>query len=316
MQDYSGRSGGRHRQGGRRGFRFVLLLLALAFLAVAVVSARLYFGGGSAAPPAAATTPAHPASATATPSPSKTATSPFAGLSGYLAGRSGRITAAVYDARTGRTWVLNPGIQEDTASIVKVQIMGTALRQAETAGTALPPGRAALMLPMIENSDNQAATTLLAQVGGPSAVKSFDRSAGLLQTTPSTLALIPGTQWPGWGLTTTTAQDQVTLVSRFAYPNAMLTSADRLYGLNLMEHVEADQSWGVSAGVAAGTTVALKNGWIDLAGSGWQINSVGWVSGNGRNYVLAVLTSGNPTEAYGISTIETISRAMFAELGL
>lgn len=301
-----------------------MLLATVAFLAVAVVAVRLSFardgGTGSHVPPSALATGAvrqAPASAAtrATASSPVSAVSPFAGLTGYLTGRSGQVTAAVYDARTGHTWIFNPGVQEDTASIVKVQIMGTALRQAEAAGITLPPAQAALMTPMIEYSDNQAATSLLAQVGGPSAVERFDESAGLLQTVPSTLALIPGTQWPGWGLTTTTAQDQVTLVSRFAYPNAVLTDADRRYGLDLMEHVEADEDWGVSAGVAPGTIIALKNGWIDLAGSGWQINSVGWVSGNARNYVLAVLSSGNPTEEYGISTIETIARAMFAQLG-
>ena len=35
--------------------------------------------------------------------------SPFAGLAGYLAHRSGFATAALYDARTGTTWVPHPG---------------------------------------------------------------------------------------------------------------------------------------------------------------------------------------------------------------
>ena len=293
----------------------------MVFVVVAVVVARLSLGGGSAAKPAAATTPAasvstrSPSAPTAKPSPSRGAVSPFASLSSYLAGQPGQITAAVYDARTGQTWVYHPGVEEDTASIVKVQIMGTAMRQAEAAGTSLPATQTALMQTMIENSDNQAATTLLADVGGPSAVKTFDLSAGLRHTTPSTLALIPGTQWPGWGLTTTTALDQVTLVSRFAYPNAILGTADRQHGLGLMEHVEADQAWGVSAGVTPGTTVALKNGWIDLAGTGWQVNSIGWIDGNGRNYVLAVLTSGSPTEADAISVIQAISQSVFNQLG-
>src|SRR5439155_2948729 len=75
-------------------------------------------------------------------------------LSRYLAGRTGQITAAVYDARARRTWVLHPGLHEYTASIVKVQIMGAALNQAEAAGRPLPPAQAALMGPMIKSSDN------------------------------------------------------------------------------------------------------------------------------------------------------------------
>ena len=82
-----------------------------------------------------------------------------------------------------------------------------------------------------------------------------------------------------------------------------------------MEKVESDQDWGVSAGVPAGTTIALKNGWLPLGPADWQVNSIGWVAGNGRNYVLAVLTRGSPTEAYGIQTIQAVARAVFAQLG-
>lgn len=296
----------------------LLLLLALVLVAVAVVTVRASLSGGSSHPSATGTSraaAADPPSPQVTPSPASSPTSPFASLLGYLSGRSGQVTAAVFDARTGRTWVFNAGVNEIAASIVKVEIMGAALRQARAFGTALSPAQQALMLPMIENSDNDATTTLLAQVGGASALGRFDRSAGLLQTVPSSLAVIPGTQWPGWGLTRTTALDQVTLVSKLAYQNPLFSDADRRYGLNLMEHVEADQAWGVSAGVAPGTTVALKNGWIDLPGSGWQVNSIGWINGNGRNYVLAVLTSGNASEQDGISTIEKIASVMYSELG-
>lgn len=241
--------------------------------------------------------------------------SPFASLASYLAHRSGRVTAALYDMRTRTTWVLHPGVAQDTASIVKVEIIGTALQEAEAVREQLPQPEAALMPSMIEDSDNQSASTLLQDVGGPGAVALFDRSAGLDHTIPSTLALIPGTPWPGWGLTTTTALDEVTLVSKFAYPNPVLSRASRRYGLSLMEKVEPDQDWGVSAGVPAGTTVALKNGWLPLGPADWQVNSIGWVSGRGRNYVLAVLTHGSPTEAYGIGTIQALARAVFTKLG-
>ncbi len=250
------------------------------------------------------------------PSASPTLTSPFASVRGYLAHRSGQVTAALYDARTRQTWLLDPGVIQDTASIVKVEIMGTALAEAAAAGRALSAAEAGLMTAMIENSDNKSATTLLAQVGGPSAIGRFDRSVGMTHTTPSTLAFIPGTTLPGWGLTTTTALDEVTIVSRFAYPNPFLSDAARAYGLRLMENVEADQNWGVTGGVPAGTTVALKNGWVPIPPSNyWQVNSIGWISGHGRNYVLAVLTDGNPSQPYGIATIEAIARAVYAELG-
>lgn len=243
--------------------------------------------------------------------------SPFASrrLRRYLARRSGDVTAALYDERTHHLWLYLPQLREYTASIVKVEIMGTALQDAESAGESLPASEAALMPSMIENSDNDAATALLQDVGGPAAVARFDQSAGMTQTQPSTLAFIPGTSLPGWGLTTTTALDEVRLISEFAYPSPILSDASRQYGLSLLENVEADQRWGISGGVPANTTIALKNGWLPLGPSNWQIDSIGWVFGNGRNYVLAVLTEDNPTAAYGIATIETIAKYVYRSQG-
>jgi len=271
-------------------------------------------GGGTSTTPSTSTS-----TAPATGKPRDPGKSPFAGLAGYVAARPGLVTAAVYDKRTGRTWVFHPGITEDTASIVKVEIMGAALKQAQTAGSPLPGTELALMTTMIENSDNSAATQLLADDGGPSGVQRFDESVGMTHTTVSTLAFIPGsTTLPGWGLTKTTASDEVKLVRDFAYPNSILNSLNRNYGLGLMEKIESDQAWGVSGGVPTGTTIALKNGWlpIDLAtNTNWQVDSIGWIRGGGRDYVLAVLSGGNPTEQTGIDTIEHISSQVYSELG-
>jgi beta-lactamase class A len=292
---------------------------ATCCVAVLSVMASLLVGCGgarSATQPVDAL-PSRPQRTTSSAPTSKSGTlaSPFAALGPYLAGRSGQVTAAVYDGQNNRTWSLHPGQLQDTASIVKVEIMGTALQQAQAKDQQLSESAAALMPSMIENSDNQSATTLFNDVGGASALADFDRSAGMTDTTPSNLVFIPGTSLPGWGLTITTALDQVTLVSKFAYPNTILSDASREYGLSLMENVEADQNWGISGGVPAGVTVALKNGWLPLGPTNWQVNSIGWILGDGRNYVLAILTTGSPTEAYGIATIEAIASTTFADLG-
>lgn len=287
---------------------------AAALLAAGLLAGGCALSAGDGPPAAQRHGGTRPAVPQAQPTGGAVVTSPFTGLEAYLAHRSGEVTAALYDAETGHTWVLNPAQVQDTASIVKVQIMATALQEAEAVHQRLPRQEASLMAPMIENSDNQAATSLLADVGGPGALALFDRSASMNHTTPSTLALIPGTPWPGWGLTTTSALDEVTLISKFAYPNPLLSHAARRYGLSLMERVEADQDWGISGGVPRGTTVALKNGWLPLGPSDWQVNSIGWVRGHGRNYVLAVLTHGSPSEGYGIATIQTVARTVFTKL--
>ena len=64
--------------------------------------------------------------------------------------------------------------------------------------------------------------------------------------------------------------------------------------------------------------MALKNGWlpVDVADdSDWQVDSIGWIKGNGRDYVLAVLTKHNASEQAGIDTISHISAAVYAQLG-
>jgi hypothetical protein len=231
--------------------------------------------------------------------------SPFSpAVEAYLAQRTGTVTAAVYDANSGATWQLNPGDLQVTASIVKVDIMATALQQAQQSGQPVPADEAALMPSMIEESDNDSATSMYTDVGGAPAVAAYNQNLGMTSTTPNA----------AWGLTTTTAADQVALVSHFAYDNSALDDASRFYGLSLMEHVEPDQAWGVSGGLPSGVTVALKNGWLPLSGSDWQVNSIGWVAGDGADYVLAVLTTGSPTEAYGIDTIQALSGMVFSQL--
>ena len=308
----------------RNGVRKPLYLAAVPVLATLIAACTII------GPPSTSKTkptgfgpssPSAPASASPASSGShKAKGSPFAGLAKYLAGRQGKVTAAVYDNRTGKTYVLHPGQLQETASIVKVEIMGTALWNAEH-GRPLTSAQQALLIPMIEQSDNTSATELLKDVGGPARVQQFDQHAGLRKTTVSRKQFIPGSSLPGWGLTRTTALDEVTLVRNFAYPNSLLTTANRQRGLNLMGHVEAGQAWGVSGGsyrALPGATVVLKNGWLPhnlTAYTDWQVNSIGWVHGNGRDYVIAVLTNHSASETYGISTIDTIARSVYANLG-
>jgi hypothetical protein len=232
----------------------------------------------------------------------------FAGptVAGYLASHPDGLTAAVYDAVNGDTSLYRPGVAEDTASIIKVDVLATLLTQAQAQDRTLTPEEQELSEYMIEESDDDDATDLWNEVGGAPAVRSLDAAAGLTDTTPNEAGY--------WGLTTTTAADQVQLLKRVAFPNTVLNDASRAYELDLMTHVDSDQAWGVSAGVAPGTTVAIKNGWLPLDAGGWQINSIGYVDGDGRDYLVAVLTNGNATEGQGIDTIEGLSELLWNEL--
>ena len=234
----------------------------------------------------------------------------------YVAGRSGRVLAAVYDVKTGRTWQLGDGTAQDEASVVKLNVLETLL--AQQGGGPLTRTDQALAQSMIEDSDNDAATSLWYAAGGADGIGTFNDKAGLTGTTPSRCVACAGFPWPGWGLTTTVPRDQLALLKQLVVPgpHPLLSMAQRSYALSLMENVAADQAWGVSGGVPAGVTVALKNGWLPLndANTDWQVNSVGWVSGDGRDYLVAVLSTGNPTERYGIDTINGLSSLIWSAL--
>jgi hypothetical protein len=41
---------------------------------------------------------------------------------------------------------------------------------------------------------------------------------------------------------------------------------------------------------------------------------VGWISGGGRDYMMAVLTTGNATEQYGITTIDELATMVWRDM--
>ena len=79
----------------------------------------------------------------------------------YLSGRAGTVLAAVYDLGTGRTWHLGQGQPQAEASIVKVDVLETLLAEHDQdGGTGLSAADRSLTQQMIEDSDNDAATSL------------------------------------------------------------------------------------------------------------------------------------------------------------
>jgi hypothetical protein len=234
---------------------------------------------------------------------------PFAGpfantaMSAYLHSRGGEVTAAAFNVDTGRLFLYHPALHGDDASIAKVDILATALYEAQEHVTTLSPLQQELAEGAIEHSDNDDAEDLWQLDGGNAGIAAFNARVGMTQT-----ILDPQ---GAWGLYESTARDQIRLLRDVFLPNAVLDASSRAEMVDLMADVESDQAWGVSAGVLAPATVALKNGWLPV-GSGWEINSIGAVDGRYRHYLLAVLTSGNPSMAYGVETIEGISARVWS----
>ena len=283
--------------------------LAFAGLCLAVVVGLLIFGSGrvSGRMPAIARKSAATAGVlrAAAGSPAAIPRDPLRPVAAYLADRLGTVNVAVYDPATHQTWTAgDTGRAQYEASIAKVDILETLLAP-QPAG--LTSAQAELAEQMIEVSDNDAATVLWDAEGGAAGLRAFGKLAGLTRTTPSACC---------WGLTTTTPLDQLKLLRELISTRSVLNAAARRFALRLMENVTPDQRWGVSGGVPPEATVALKDGWLplDAAHTDWQINSIGWVSGLGRDYLIAVLSTGNPSETYGIDTIDELSAILWRQL--
>lgn len=223
----------------------------------------------------------------------------------FVASRAGDITAAVENLDTRRTYLYNSGAREQTASIMKVDILETLLREAIVSDTALGEDEAELVQGMIENSDNDDAQDLWDEEGSAPAVAAYDARAGMTQTVPNAAGY--------WGLSTTSSRDQIALLRQLVIKHGLLNGASRRYELGLMESVEPDQAWGVSGGIPTGVSVALKNGWLPDS-TGWHVNSIGRIQGDGRWYLIAVLTDDNSSEQYGIDTIKGISSIVWHAL--
>jgi Beta-lactamase enzyme family len=221
----------------------------------------------------------------------------------YLIRRPGSITVAVWDVLHRQRWNSNDGMRNDTASIVKVDILEARLHQ--THGHLSHDDRA-LAAAMIEESDNDAATALWDQDGGAIGIGAYNRRVGLRCTSLDPFGY--------WGLTLTCARDQLRLLSVLAEPNKLLSIGARRYQLYLMEHVVSSEAWGVSGGVPhAGVSVALKNGWLPYDDAPWIVNSIGIIHGDGRFYYIAVLTR-DPNENDGIATIEHVSSIVWQHI--
>ncbi|NEB02338.1 serine hydrolase [Streptomyces sp. SID13726] len=305
----SSRAAGRR---ARRSRRRPLLYTALAAVAVVgasaggtvYVKAQAHSGGGAVS---SATTPSgSPSSATTTQEAA--VAKPVVDLDKQLATAmksvsvtgDQKVSAAVLDLESDDSAVHGDGTF-DTASIVKVDILAALLLQHQEAGTRLSAQEKAYATTMIENSDNTSASALWDAIGRASGLDAANAKLGLTGTEGGDGAL--------WGLTQTTAADQLTLLQQVFGEDSELSEASRSYIQGLMGQIEADQRWGVSA-AADGTGFALKNGWLPRSTTGlWDINSIGRVTVAGHAYLVAVLSNGNSTQAEGVSLVEAAAKA-------
>ncbi|MFD5475707.1 serine hydrolase [Streptomyces sp. NPDC127105] len=249
----------------------------------------------------------HAAPAVAAPAPAQQAHAAAAVPAAPHPQSKARVTAAVLDldGASRKPLLYGQDAPYDTASIIKVDILAALLLQAQDAGRHLTAQERGLAEPMIRKSDNTAANALWREIGRAPGLQAANKRLGLTSTKGG-----PGGRW---GLTRTTASDQIRLLlSVFDSAGASgtgspLNKESRTYIRSLMNRVASEQAWGVSA--ASGAEFALKNGWLQRTTSGlWDVNSVGRITVGGHHYLVAVLSDGSASMSDGVALVERAAR--------
>ncbi|QOV45688.1 serine hydrolase [Streptomyces chromofuscus] len=215
------------------------------------------------------------------------------------------VSVAVLDLQSGQGAAYGEGAF-DTASIVKVDILAALLLQTQDAGRELTAAEKSYATAMIERSDNDSASALWRTIGRAEGLDAANERFGLTGT--------EGGDGMLWGLTRTTAADQLALLRQVFGDDSELSAASRSYIRELMGRIAVGQRWGVSA-AGDGSGWALKNGWLPRTATGlWDINSIGRVTVGGRGVLVAVLSDGNTTKDKGVSLVEAAARAAVSVL--
>lgn len=229
-------------------------------------------------------------------------------LEAYQHSRGAVLSVALRDRRNGETFNFRGTWRSETLSIVKVLIMATVLRRCQERGSSLPSTQAAQAWAMITRSDNDAADALLKSVGAAT-VRRVVRLYGLTNTVIQSGTEDGEDDW--WGYSTTTALDQLRLLTGLVEGKSVISAANRTYLTGLMAQVCTAQQWGICAPpLPTNVRWNTKNGWGGRD-DGYRANSIGHVSGNGRDYEAVVLSRTPHELPYARETVNGISQILY-----
>jgi beta-lactamase class A len=246
----------------------------------------------------ARTSQSRPATRTPSSAPAPVTAERLAGDLDRIFGAGDSYSVAVLDLSTGRSSRLGASGGMVLASLVKLDFLETLLYQHQLSGRPLSTAQAGDAEAMIEQSDNAAADRIWNAVGNNSEVRSYNSLLGLHDTVFDADGR--------WGLSTTSARDQLALLQALTSARSPLTPASRQYALELMSHVESDQRWGVSAAGDPGSDPAAKNGWLDIDSDDgrWAVNSAGVLRVAGHPVLMVVLCQHQPDYSTAVARVQ------------
>ena len=152
-----------------------------------------------------------------------------------------------------------------------------------------------LLYPMIHSSDNKAASAVLAIVG-QSALNRVAAKARMRDYQPAR-------GW--WAFTEVSASD---LARLFFHLDRLVPRRFVGYARWLLATIEPSESWGVPAVARPEFRVLFKGGWLPR--SEGLVNQAARLERGRQVFALAILTSGDPSMAYGEQTIEGVTQRL------
>jgi hypothetical protein len=222
-----------------------------------------------------------------------------AALRTVLSTHHGTIAVGVIDLTTGQQALYHAGTQFPAVSIMTADILAALLIRHQQAGTSVTTRQARLATAMMDSGSDTAAAGLWQAIGGGNGAASANHLLKLSHTSSGS-----GDQWK---LTSTTAADQLALLTDLTSAQSPLASAARNYVLRLLAAGPAGERWGVAAAATGGSGYAVGGGLPD--GPLWDVNSIGVVTHAGQVLLIAVLSGRSPTEAAGRSLTSAAAAA-------
>jgi hypothetical protein len=188
-----------------------------------------------------------------------------------------------------RAWGWRATRTVPSASVLKAMLLVAYLDDRRVRGRALRPSDRRLIDPMIQRSDNEAATRVLGFVGS-AGVYGVAHRAGMRR-----FALDPTI----WGLSRIGAADQARF---FLHIDREVVRRHRAVAMHLLATVVASQRWGIGRVALPGWQVYFKGGWG--AGTGEVEHQVVLLRHDSVRVSAAVLITDSPSHAYAKQTLQ------------
>jgi len=214
----------------------------------------------------------------------------------YALERAGHVSFAV---RTEADfWAFRPDHVVHSASVIKAMFMVAYLNRGGVRDRPLNSKQHKLLSAMIRRSDNNAATAIRNIVGDAALVRLAHR-AHMTRFAPA----------PIWGLSHITARDQTRL---FLKIETLIPKRHRATAMTLLRTIVPEQRWGIGRARPSRWKLYFKGGWG--SGTGAVDHQVAELRRGDLRVSVAVMTTGNPSHAYGKATLEGVAKRLLRGL--